>query len=120
GSRPSSRAETSSSLPPMTAGSTSPPASSRSRWTSSRRSTPRCGGEELQLRKQHVRAPRAPARGVVVSRPSAAPTTTATLAERVRALAADYEPPGFEHVPDADAAIFLCAVDHRTGYGTSH
>jgi hypothetical protein len=38
------------------------------------------------------------------------------VAERVRALAADYEPPRFEHVPDADAALFLCAVDHRTGY----
>jgi hypothetical protein len=56
-----------------------------------------------------------------VNRPSPAlTTTTATVAERVRALAADYEPPGFEHVPDPDAAIFLCAVDHRTGYGASH
>lgn len=37
-------------------------------------------------------------------------------AERVSALAREYIPPSFEHVPDADSAIFLCAVDHRTGY----
>jgi hypothetical protein len=38
------------------------------------------------------------------------------VAHRVRELAADYEPPSFEDVPDPDAAIFLCAIDHRTGY----
>jgi hypothetical protein len=38
------------------------------------------------------------------------------VAARVRALAASYEPPGFEHVPEPDAALFLCAVDHSTGY----
>jgi hypothetical protein len=38
------------------------------------------------------------------------------VAERVRELAAAYEPPSFAHVPDPDAAIFLCAIDHRTGY----
>jgi hypothetical protein len=38
------------------------------------------------------------------------------VAERVRELAVDYEPPSFSHVPNADAAIFLCAIDHRTGY----
>jgi hypothetical protein len=38
------------------------------------------------------------------------------VGERVRTLAAGYEPPTFQHVPDADAALFLCAVDHRTGY----
>jgi hypothetical protein len=37
-------------------------------------------------------------------------------AGRVRELAAGYEPPRFAHVPDPDAAIFLCAIDHRTGY----
>jgi hypothetical protein len=42
------------------------------------------------------------------------------VAERVRALAADYEPPDFAHVPDPDAALFLCAIDHRTGYRTGH
>ena len=43
-------------------------------------------------------------------------TAASGVAERVRALAADYEPPSFAHVPDPDAALFLCAVDHRTGY----
>jgi hypothetical protein len=38
------------------------------------------------------------------------------VAERVRELAADYQPPSFAYVPDPDAAIFLCAIDHRTGY----
>ena len=38
------------------------------------------------------------------------------VAERVRELAASYEPPSFSHVPDPDAALFLCAIDHRTGY----
>jgi hypothetical protein len=39
---------------------------------------------------------------------------------RVRELAEDYEPPTFDHIPDADAAIFLCAVDHKTGYSEAH
>jgi hypothetical protein len=38
------------------------------------------------------------------------------VATRVRELAAGYEPPSFGHVPNADAALFLCAIDHRTGY----
>jgi hypothetical protein len=38
----------------------------------------------------------------------------------VRGLAAGYEPPSFSHVPDPDAAIFLCAVDHKTGYRGAH
>src|SRR2546429_10017703 len=38
------------------------------------------------------------------------------VAERVRELAVDYEPPSFSHVPNADAAIFLCGIDHKTGY----
>ena len=41
---------------------------------------------------------------------------TEKVAARVRELAAEYEPPGFDHVPDADAALFLCAVDHHSGY----
>ncbi len=45
---------------------------------------------------------------------------TAPAAARVRELAAGYEPPSFDHVPDADAAIFLCAVDHSTGYRSAH
>ncbi len=35
-------------------------------------------------------------------------------------LRAGYDPPDFAHVPDPDAAIFLCAVDHKTGYGRAH
>lgn len=37
-------------------------------------------------------------------------------AARVRELAASYDPPGFEQVPGPDAALFLTAIDHRTGY----
>jgi hypothetical protein len=44
----------------------------------------------------------------------------ARAAGRVRELARSYEPPRFAHVPDPDAAIFLCAVDHRTGYREPH
>jgi uncharacterized protein (DUF2267 family) len=40
--------------------------------------------------------------------------------ERVRELAAAYEPPDFAHVPNADAALFLCAIDHKTGYEEPH
>ena len=50
----------------------------------------------------------------------APPPSDAAVADRVRALAAGYRPPRFEHVPDPDAAIFLCAVDHRTGYRAEH
>lgn len=28
----------------------------------------------------------------------------------------DYEPPDFAEAPGPDAALFLCAIDHRTGY----
>jgi hypothetical protein len=38
------------------------------------------------------------------------------LAARVRDLAPEYEPPSFAHVPDPDSALFLCAIDHGTGY----
>jgi hypothetical protein len=41
---------------------------------------------------------------------------SARVTARVRELADSYEPPRFDHVPDADAALFLCAVDHSTGY----
>jgi hypothetical protein len=44
----------------------------------------------------------------------------AAAAARVRELAASYQPPSFAHVPDPDAAIFLCAVDHKTGYERAH
>jgi hypothetical protein len=42
------------------------------------------------------------------------------VAHRVRELADSYEPPRFEHVPVPDAALFLCAIDHRTGYRSEH
>jgi hypothetical protein len=48
------------------------------------------------------------------------PEAPRRVADRVRRLAAGYEPPDFDHVPDPDAAIFLCAVDHRTGYRRGH
>jgi hypothetical protein len=45
---------------------------------------------------------------------------TAELAERVRKLAASYEAPDFSDAPGPDAALFLCAVDHSSGYGEPH
>lgn len=42
------------------------------------------------------------------------------MLERIRGLFRDYTPPDFAHVPDPDAALFLCAVDHSTGYRKSH
>ena len=39
---------------------------------------------------------------------------------RVQDLASRYTPPDFAHVPDPDAALFLCAVDHSTGYERPH
>lgn len=38
------------------------------------------------------------------------------VAARVREVADAYAPPDFAEVPHADAALFLCAIDHRTGY----
>jgi len=35
-------------------------------------------------------------------------------------LAEGYAAPDFAHVPDADAALFLSAVDHGTGYERAH
>ena len=42
------------------------------------------------------------------------------VVERVRELDAGYAPPDFAHVPDPDAALFLCAVDHKAGYERPH
>jgi hypothetical protein len=39
---------------------------------------------------------------------------------RVKELAADYEPPDFAEVPNPDAALFLAAIDHQTGYTEPH
>jgi hypothetical protein len=38
------------------------------------------------------------------------------VAKRVKKLANDYEPPTFDEVPHPDAALFLTAIDHQTGY----
>ena len=46
--------------------------------------------------------------------------TATDVAERVRELAATYDPPGFEEAPGPDAALFLTAVDHRSGYEGSY
>ncbi len=48
------------------------------------------------------------------------PEAFARVAARVGGLLAAYDPPDFAHVPDPDAAIFLCAVDHKTGYRQAH
>jgi hypothetical protein len=40
----------------------------------------------------------------------------ARVAARVSELASSWQPPTFAHVPDPDSALFLCAVDHRSGY----
>lgn len=48
------------------------------------------------------------------------PELLARIAARVRELAADYEAPAFDHPPGPDAALFLCAIDHRTGYRRSY
>jgi hypothetical protein len=44
----------------------------------------------------------------------------ARVGRRIRDLSQAYEPPSFDHVPDPDAALFLCAIDHRTGYRHNH
>ncbi|CAN5554212.1 hypothetical protein BH10ACT11_BH10ACT11_05680 [soil metagenome] len=48
------------------------------------------------------------------------PPLPAAVIERTRALLTDYTPPDFGHVPDADSALFLCAVDHKAGYASEH
>ena len=39
---------------------------------------------------------------------------------RVKDLSKDYEPPTFSEVPHPDAALFLAAIDHQTGYTEPH
>ena len=48
------------------------------------------------------------------------PDALARVVARVEELAADYEPPTFEEVPHPDAALFLAAIDHQTGYTEPH
>jgi hypothetical protein len=48
------------------------------------------------------------------------PQLISQIAAAVSDLAAGYEPPDFAAAPGADAALFLCAIDHRTGYRDAH
>jgi len=51
---------------------------------------------------------------------AADPEALERVVARVNDLAADYEPPTFEEVPHPDAALFLAAIDHQTGYTEPH
>jgi hypothetical protein len=51
---------------------------------------------------------------------AADPDALKRVVTRVKKLAADYEPPGFDEVPNPDAALFLAAIDHQTGYTEPH
>jgi hypothetical protein len=55
---------------------------------------------------------------LVVARAVAAapPDAIDRVAARVAELLSGYAPPDFAEVPDADAALSLCAIDHHTGY----
>ncbi len=48
------------------------------------------------------------------------PDALKRVVTRVKKLAKDYEPPTFEEVPHPDAALFLSAIDHQTGYTEPH
>jgi hypothetical protein len=48
------------------------------------------------------------------------PEALKRVTTRVKKLAKDYEPPTFDHVPHPDAALFLSAIDHQTGYTEPH
>jgi hypothetical protein len=48
------------------------------------------------------------------------PDAVKSVSARVKELAKDFEPPTFEHVPHPDAALFLSAIDHQTGYTEPH
>jgi hypothetical protein len=54
--------------------------------------------------------------GVGDARHPTDPHLVSQVAARVAELAAGYQPPDFAEAPGADAALFLCAIDHRTGY----
>ena len=51
---------------------------------------------------------------------NANPDALKRVVARVKELAADYEPPSFDEVPNPDAALFLAAIDHQTGYTEPH
>jgi hypothetical protein len=48
------------------------------------------------------------------------PDALKRVVARVKELAKDYEPPTFDEVPNPDAALFLAAIDHQTGYTEPH
>ena len=48
------------------------------------------------------------------------PDALKRVVARVKDLAKGYEPPTFEQVPNPDAALFLAAIDHQTGYTEPH
>src|SRR4051794_23380350 len=48
------------------------------------------------------------------------PDALKRVVTRTKKLAKEYEPPTFEHVPNPDAALFLSAIDHQTGYSEPH
>jgi hypothetical protein len=48
------------------------------------------------------------------------PDALKRVTARVKELAKDYEPPSFDEVPHPDAALFLAAIDHQTGYTEPH
>jgi hypothetical protein len=51
---------------------------------------------------------------------NANPDALKRVVGRVKELAGDYEPPSFDEVPNPDAALFLAAIDHQTGYTEPH
>jgi hypothetical protein len=51
---------------------------------------------------------------------TADPDAVKRVSTRVKKLAKEYEPPTFEEVPNPDAALFLAAIDHQTGYTEPH
>ena len=48
------------------------------------------------------------------------PAALSRATTRVQELAEDYVPPTFAEVPTPDAALFLAAIDHRTGFEGAH
>jgi hypothetical protein len=48
------------------------------------------------------------------------PNALKRVVARVKKLAKEYEPPTFDEVPNPDAALFLAAIDHQTGYTEPH
>jgi hypothetical protein len=48
------------------------------------------------------------------------PEALKRVVTRIKKLAKDFDPPTFDHVPNPDAALFLSAIDHQTGYTEPH